>query len=536
MACQSSEQDLDFHCTRSRCLAAPDELNRYLHDLRSHIQQDIREAHEHLLREWHAQAQSALLQNPLKQESLIVLSASSNNICSAHKDEEDIPPSETAESGRPVHEEINQGHETPRKVKRSSSIVGRLNNQTSFIPPTRTKSDSSVRSSYLQHAVDKPFFQAFFAGLIVLNAVTIGLQTDHMAQQITEVVPPIYILLDRIFCLTFTIELSLRFLAYGRRFFSETGLLWGIFDCCVVGLQVSEELLQVIAPLTAGEGSTGAGNMSFMRVMRILRLVRVLRIIRIIRFMDKLRMLVASIMSSMRSLIWTLMLLVLGIYVVGIYFTQLVLDFRFSRSAESIHVVEKLAPYFGRLSPSMLTLYQAMSGGINWYDLSSPLLEISTLQGLVFVLYTAFTVLALTNVVTGVFVEGALKSAKQEEEDVMLDTLRRMFWENEVDGECSQSRYLGKEEFKQRLDNPALSTYLQSISVDPTEASLLFTLIDNDDSGMIDYEEWLCGCMRIRGAARAIDTILLHHEIVEARRELDTHHRWLQEHLILCRP
>lgn len=324
----------------------------------------------------------------------------------------------------------------------------------------------------------------------------------------------------------------MRLLAYGRHFFTETGLVWGIFDCCVVGLQVVEELLQTLATLTASDNSTGAGNVTFLRAVRILRLIRVLRIIRIIRFMDELRTLVVSIMNSMRSLFWTLMLLLLGIYVVGIYFTQLVLDFRLEGIEAAAASDTRLNTHFGRLPSAMLSLYQAMSGGIDWYDLSTPLITISTVQGIVFVLYIAFTVLALTNVVTGVFVEGALKSAKQEEEDVMLDTLRRMFWEDDGRAPNAHAGCLTKEQFKERLGNPQLARYLQSINVDPKEANMLFTLIDDDNSGMIDYEEWISGCMRIRGNARAIDTILLLHEVVQARRDLESLRLWVEEHSV----
>merc|ERR1719336_2976317 len=142
-----------------------------------------------------------------------------------------------------------------------------------------------------------------------------------------------------------------------------------------------------------------------------------------------------------------------------------------------------------------MSLYQAMSGGIDWYKLSDPIQAISTFHLCVFLLYIAFTVLAVTNVVTGVFVEGALKSAKAEEEHVMLETLRTMFWDEQDDWDA-QTGLLTKEQFKKKLSNPRLGSYLKSINVDPREANMLFTLFDDDNTGMIDYEEWVSGCMR----------------------------------------
>merc|ERR1712217_401983 len=120
----------------------------------------------------------------------------------------------------------------------------------------------------------------------------------------------------------------------------------------------------------------------------------------------------------------------------------------------------------------------------------------------------AFSVLALTNVVTGVFVESALKSAHDEEESVMLETLIQMFWQEE-----NSAGMLSRTQFEERLSEPAVIAYLRSIHVDSAEVEMLFSLIDVDDNGSIDYGEFVSGCMRIRGSARAIDTILLLHEL-----------------------
>merc|ERR1740116_577257 len=111
------------------------------------------------------------------------------------------------------------------------------------------------------------------------------------------------------------------------------------------------------------------------------------------------------------------MLLLLGIYGIGVYFTQLIADHRMLNLVRDEADDPALVWHFGGVSSSMLSLFQAMSGGVNWEDLCGPLMtNVSPLQGIVFSGYIAFTVLALTNVVTGVFVEGALKSAKEEEE------------------------------------------------------------------------------------------------------------------------
>jgi len=324
------------------------------------------------------------------------------------------------------------------------------------------------------------------------------------SNDLTEV-PSEYSVLERLFCALFSIELAVRLVAYGLPLFDgRTGPgRWALFDGVVVGLQ----LFELAADSILGGSATDNKNMSFMRVMRILRLVRVLRIVRIIRFLGELRTIVSSVMNSMRALFWTFVLLMLGIYVVGIYFTQLVLDYRLSE--DQLDVDERLLTYFGDLPRAILSLYQAMSGGVDWGDVSGPLIDhISPMQGIIFVIYIAFTVLALMNVVTGVFVEGSLRRAKAEEQTLIVAQLRSMFREVDVD----QSGRLSVAEFQALLAKSEMIEYMKEIDVDIDEAQALFVILDHDQSGQIDYNEFVFGALRLRGAARAFDVMLLSHD------------------------
>merc|ERR1712039_1093629 len=133
-----------------------------------------------------------------------------------------------------------------------------------------------------------------------------------------------------------------------------------------------------------------------------------------------------------------------------------------------------------------------MTGGIDWRDLADPLAQsISPLQGFVMVLYIAFTVLALTNVVTGVFVEGALKSARQEEEAFMVERLHTLF--QETDAESNGSGKMSIQQFKNRFESEEMRDYLESMNVNPAEAASLVEIIDSDESGTIDYDEFVGG-------------------------------------------
>mmetsp|Transcript_17201 Transcript_17201/g.31705 ORF Transcript_17201/g.31705 Transcript_17201/m.31705 type:complete len:615 (+) Transcript_17201:3-1847(+) len=371
--------------------------------------------------------------------------------------------------------------------------------------PGKTARTEPTRS-FFERVVTSPVFDFCTGWLIALNAIMIGIQTDTMARNGTDDMPQALWVGELIFLICFTLELALRLAAFGYRLFILPGWTWAIFDCIVVGMQIVEFFIDA---LTSDEGG---GNMGFMRLMRILRLVRVLRVVRIIRFLSELRTIVISILGSMRSLMWTLVLLLLGIYIVGIYFTQLVSDHVITLGQDStLTESEKMMlTYYSNLSRSMLSLFQAMSGGLDWDVVCQPLIDnISWLQGIIFSLYISATVLALMNVVTGVFVEEALKSAKKEDTEYMSGYLMQMFQEADADG----TGMLGVEKFMRMCTEADFINYIRSIEVDPDEAMALFHLLDLDGSNSIEYEEFVRGCLRLRGSAKAIDVLSLLHGV-----------------------
>merc|ERR1711963_1236236 len=65
-----------------------------------------------------------------------------------------------------------------------------------------------------------------------------------------------------------------------------------------------------------------AENITYIRIVRIVRTVRILRILRIMRFFRSLRVLVYSVLNTLRSLGWTILLLLIIMYLFGILFTQ----------------------------------------------------------------------------------------------------------------------------------------------------------------------------------------------------------------------
>ena len=121
---------------------------------------------------------------------------------------------------------------------------------------------------------DSPRFQGFIFGVIVLNAITLGLGTYDFGAGVES---PLTVL-DEIFLGIFVVELAIRITAYGRRpqdFFKEG---WNVFDFVVIALAFTPGLRENVT---------------------LLRLARLLRVVRLVSVMPDLRILVRALARSL---------------------------------------------------------------------------------------------------------------------------------------------------------------------------------------------------------------------------------------------
>mmetsp|Transcript_53000 Transcript_53000/g.152699 ORF Transcript_53000/g.152699 Transcript_53000/m.152699 type:complete len:820 (+) Transcript_53000:66-2525(+) len=344
---------------------------------------------------------------------------------------------------------------------------------------------------------------------ILANTALIGINTEYSARNLVETATTPMRIVDVCVSVFFLIELLLRLWAFKCDFFTSDTRAWNLLDLAVVILQVAEEIVTEVL----GGMSNIPGALSLIRLLRVFRLVRIVRVLRLLRYFSDLRTIVVSLTSSFKPLLSTMVLLALVVYIVGVYFTQLTLTHRIDNvGAESSRELDE---YFGTLSRSVISLFQTVTGGIDWRDVSSPLMRhISPSMGFVFALYIACTSIALMNIVTGVFVEGALQRGREDRTVYMINHLRELF--GDLDGErCGAITW---SDLEMHLDNPKLIMFFKEIDIDISEAKGLFSLLDRDGSGAIDSDEFLGGCLRLRGPAKSLDLQLVMRELAEQTR------------------
>merc|ERR1740121_501202 len=226
---------------------------------------------------------------------------------------------------------------------------------------------------------------------------------------------------------------------------------------------------------------------------------------------------VYSILRSAPSLCWSMLVIIMIIYIFCIFMVQNVSEYLFQEGPD-VNNYEKLQDHWGSLTEGHYTLYQVMTGGISWGEVSNPLITIHWSNGVVIAFFVFFTVLVVSNIITGIFVDVAIQGAQNDREEAISEELhskkntawrlKAIFDEADTDG----SGAITFDEFERHLSDRRVRAHLASLGLEVDKAESLFRLLDVDDSNSIGLQEFVVGCVRLKGGAKSIDLITLMYE------------------------
>merc|ERR1712135_112269 len=71
--------------------------------------------------------------------------------------------------------------------------------------------------------------------------------------------------------------------------------------------------------------------------------------------------------------------------------------------------------------------------------------------------------------------------------------------------DANQDQVLTLDEFEDQLLNPEVQVTLAKLGLEVSEAKLFFQALDVDKSGDVEIDEFVMGCMNLKGKAQLID-------------------------------
>lgn len=162
-------------------------------------------------------------------------------------------------------------------------------------------------------------FEALTLLIIGLNSIWIAVETDYNDAELLKDADFGFQLIENLFCLYFSVEIVVRFVAFKHKSNCVRDL-WFVFDSGLVVMMILETWVLFIVSMVTG---FSMGNASILRIVRLVRLTRMARLTRLLRAVPELMILIKGVVAAARSVFFTLVLLIVLLYIFGIAFTQL---------------------------------------------------------------------------------------------------------------------------------------------------------------------------------------------------------------------
>lgn len=260
----------------------------------------------------------------------------------------------------------------------------------------------------------------------------------------------------------------------------------------------------------------------FLRNFRALRMVRAIRVLAIGKYMVPLKLLLTSIISSTGNVLTAFVFLALTLFCFAIVFVQAcanhVLEFVAVHGGDASDgpgsgTAAGLLEHFGSVPVAMLSLFMALSGGNDWCTYTELLFAAHWSYGALFVFFIAFMSLCVMNIITGIFVgstydiaqiDRALAVQKEiEAQESYERNLRDLFQEFDDD----HSGIVMHGEFNARVNTREVKAYLLTLGIEAQQAEEFFHVLQSGNAHIdgITMNEFVQGCLRLRGAAKNAD-------------------------------
>ena len=233
----------------------------------------------------------------------------------------------------------------------------------------------------ISELLDRPIFRQVIMGVILFNAVILGLETSgRLMARMGWLIET----LDAICLSIFVLELALKIYAQRLRFFRDG---WNLFDFVIVGMSLS--------PVGAG--------LSVLRALRILRLLRVVSVV------PSLRRVVEAFIMALPGMASVFLLTGIIFYIGSVIGTKL--------------YGPTFPEWFGTLGASLYTLFQVMTLESWSMGIVRPVMDVHPQSWLFFVPFILVTAFAVMNLVVGLIVS-TMQDAHHEEENAATGSYR----------------------------------------------------------------------------------------------------------------
>jgi len=331
-------------------------------------------------------------------------------------------------------------------------------------------------------------FEGFFIACVLLNVSCIAIQIDHSYLLSAHV----WQYVNFGWFLVFLLEAVLKVCALGWKRYSKDP--WNEFDVVV--------LVLVAVQILAMSFVSVADSRVYQRYAAIVpqdvvQLVRICRLFRLASFFKELGMLIQSFLSSIKALVWIMVLLFIWFYIAACVATIFVGRREFLPSEDETEIKE-LREKFATIPLSMFALFEVMTLE-GWVDYVRPLLHTRPALVAFFLFFIFVSSFFMLNLITAVVVDRTVAAQQSvddqvtEEETLMRKSrislicamLRRASGSPEDKSPGSDEVFVTKEDFERVLSDSEIREVMRELGWSKHYMNSMFDLTDTDQSGEV---------------------------------------------------
>lgn len=367
--------------------------------------------------------------------------------------------------------------------------------------------DEPERKSCLSKAVLSSRFESLCVLVIVLNSMFVAYTANWEMQNLGQGLPTSFMWIENAFLTFYTIELILRLIVHRLYFFVNSDMQWNIFDTVLVTVAIVDFVAGLLVD------SSGDSNLVVMRILRLCKLAKIIRAIRAMRFFKDLAVLMESFKSAALTLVWTFVFLLLVVYIFSLVFMQGLAGYLVVQADDwsDPDFTEGVHKYFGTMPVSMLSLYMAMTGGDDWSLYFGLIERAGIVYAGFFIFFVFFSHLAMMNILTGMIVEKAVGAAAPDRDELVLQQRAKSRQDaREFTHLCKmldrqRTGTITWEQFKEHMQNQAMVEYMASLGLAVHEVELFFKIVAGAIDLPVSIDQFVEGCMQMKGGATGID-------------------------------
>jgi len=352
--------------------------------------------------------------------------------------------------------------------------------------PDYNVTDFYKDAGFCQRLARHSLFDTLSNCVIFFNAIWIAVDLDFNKSEVILQADPVFQVFDNFFCVYFVSELLIRFGAFrNKRDSMRDG--WFQLDTVLVAMIVLETwVMSLVVACTGVGGVAGMRDASILKLVRLIRLARMARMARLLRATPELLILIKGLWVAARSVLFTLCLLVIIIYVFAVAFKQLADDTDLGRRRFDT-VLEAMGTLLLEATLPDLAPIVREAGGQS---------AVYAVLLLLFVLLASLTVM---NMLVGVLVEVVSIVSSVEKEQMTVNYVKSKLLSMLKDADGDDSMTISRHEFEELIVMPEAANIIQDVGVDVVGLVDFADVIFEDDA-TLSFGEFMTMILQFRGS------------------------------------